>query len=206
VLLSRSTAGIVDDAEIDGVAVRDPGEHRLKDLDGPERVFRLVIEGLPVDFPPLRHSGEAGVGWAGAAAIRCVALCDAAEAGQIFLSQAVSGLLEEEDLGGASSAISTSSGLGEAGRSSTPTSSSLPRRRSASSCGPAGFHAAGRQPPGEPPLVGRARGQPRGPALGRQPRLGLGLDRPRLELDHMRVGHCFRAPRSLAGEVYQIAF
>jgi class 3 adenylate cyclase len=54
VLLSRSTAGIFDDAEIAGVAVRDLGEHRLKDIDRPERVFQLVVEGLPDEFPPLR--------------------------------------------------------------------------------------------------------------------------------------------------------
>jgi len=201
VLLSRSTAGIFDDAEISGVAVRDLGEHRLKDIDRPERVFQLVVEGLPDEFPPLRtvdqqiplrgtvtivviegrrmmrlsrelrpevfgallkeyqellrdllermgghevdavadtamaafptvkqaalaavaaqrtvvahewpnglrpavtvgvHSGEAGVGWVGPAALRCGDLCNAAEGGQIFVSQAVSSLLEDEDLG-----------------------------------------------------------------------------------------------------------
>ena len=46
------------------------------------------------------HSGTAGVGWVGPAALRCAELCDAAEGGQIFLSQAVSSLLEEENLGG----------------------------------------------------------------------------------------------------------
>jgi class 3 adenylate cyclase len=45
------------------------------------------------------HSGEAGVGWAGSAVLRCVELCDAAEGGQIFLSQAARSLLEDADLG-----------------------------------------------------------------------------------------------------------
>jgi class 3 adenylate cyclase len=200
VLLSRSTAGIFDDAEIDGVAMRDLGEQRLKDFERPERVFQLVISGLAGDFPPLRtagqiplsgtvtivgvegrrmmrlvrelpsdqfgallneyqrvvphaleqaggrqvdvagdsvsaafagarnaafaaiavqktvsahdwpyglkpevsvglHSGEAGIGWLGPAAVRCAELCDAAEGGQIFLSWATAGLLEDEDLG-----------------------------------------------------------------------------------------------------------
>src|SRR6266487_1445394 len=54
VLLSRSTAGIIDDEEIPGVALRDLGEHRLKDIDRPERISQLVIEGLPSEFPPLR--------------------------------------------------------------------------------------------------------------------------------------------------------
>ncbi|MBA3366166.1 MAG: hypothetical protein H0U03_10350 [Actinobacteria bacterium] len=201
VLLSRSTAGIVDDEEIPGVSLRDLGEHLLKDIDRPERIFQLVVEGLPSVFPPPRtfaqqipltgtvtivmtdamgmirlsrelrpeqigallneyrrllrevfagmggreveaafdsimavfptakqaalaaaaaqralaahdwphgrkvamsvalHSGEAGIGWVGLAALRCAELCDAAEGGQIFMSQATAGLLEDEDLG-----------------------------------------------------------------------------------------------------------
>jgi class 3 adenylate cyclase len=45
------------------------------------------------------HSGEAGVGWVGPAAMRCAELCDAAEGGQIFVSQATASLLEDEKLG-----------------------------------------------------------------------------------------------------------
>jgi len=194
VLLSRSTAGIVDDDERPGVSLRDLGEQRLKDFDRPERLFQLAVEGLQTEFPPLRtsdqqasllgtvtivmaegrrmmtlsrelppevfgallkayqrllravlegmggrevetvhdtavaafptakqaalaavaaqqavtghewphgrevlitvgvHSGEAGVGWLGPATLRCEQLCDAAEGGQIFLSQAAAGL------------------------------------------------------------------------------------------------------------------
>src|SRR6266511_4359199 len=58
VLLSRSTAGIVDDEEIPGVAVRDLGEKRLKDFDRPERLFQLAVEGLQTEFPPLRTSDQ----------------------------------------------------------------------------------------------------------------------------------------------------
>jgi class 3 adenylate cyclase len=54
VLLSGSTAGIVDDEEIPGVALRDLGEHALKDIDRPERIFQLVIDGLPSEFAPPR--------------------------------------------------------------------------------------------------------------------------------------------------------
>ena len=202
VLLSRSTAGIVEDIEIRGVGLRDVGECQLKDFDRPERIFQLVIEGLPSEFPPPRtidqqiplngtvtavmaegrrmmrlanelppehfgallneyqrllqrllkeaggrevegagdsvvaafasareaalaavavqrgvaahewphglrptisvglHSGEAGVGWVGPAVIRCTELCDAAEGGQIFLSQATTALLDDVDIGG----------------------------------------------------------------------------------------------------------
>ncbi len=37
-----------------GVALRDLGEHRLKDLAQPEHIFQLVIDGCPTDFPALR--------------------------------------------------------------------------------------------------------------------------------------------------------
>jgi class 3 adenylate cyclase len=204
VLLSRATAGIVDDAEIPGVGIRDLGEHGLKDFDRPERIYQLVVDGLPTAFPPPRaaaqqipltgtvtvvmvegrrmlrlmheltpeqfgallshyqrlvpevlernggrepdvsadtvtavfaspreavvaaaaaqravaehewpyelkpevsvgvHSGEAGIGWAGPAVLRCGELCDAAEGGQTFLSAATATLLEDERLAGLS--------------------------------------------------------------------------------------------------------
>ena len=35
------------------IALRDLGEHRLKDLQHPEHIFQLLIDGLPGDFPPL---------------------------------------------------------------------------------------------------------------------------------------------------------
>lgn len=200
-LLSQATAGIVDDEEIPGVGLLDLGDHRLKDFDRPERIFQVVAEGLPTEFPSLRafgqqlpltgtvtavlvegrrllrlmhelppeefgaliaeyqrllptvlgesggrevdvagdsvsaafasakqaavaaaavqrtvaehewpyglqpevsvglHSGEAGVGWVGPAALRCAELCDAAEGGQTFVSVVTAGLLEDEDLG-----------------------------------------------------------------------------------------------------------
>jgi class 3 adenylate cyclase len=44
------------------------------------------------------HAGQAGVGWVGPAILRCGELCEAAEGGQIFLSQAVAALLEDENL------------------------------------------------------------------------------------------------------------
>lgn len=201
VLISQATAGIVDDEEIAGVSLRDLGEFPLKDFDRPERIFQLVIDGGPSEFPPLRavdqqppltgtvtivmaegrrmmrlmndlsredfwallseyhrllsrvlremggraeevagdsvsaafatakeaalaaaaaqqavaayewphglsiaisvgmHSGEAGIGWLGPAIVRCAELCDAAEGGQVFLSQATASLLEDENLG-----------------------------------------------------------------------------------------------------------
>jgi class 3 adenylate cyclase len=201
VLLSRSTAGIVDDSELPGASLLDLGEYQLKDIDRPERIYQVVVDGLPSSFPPIRtsseqlpltgtvtivvaegrrmmrlsrelapevfgallrdyrrvlervlteqgargievandtvmaafptareaalaavaaqravaahdwphgrpvaisvgvHSGAAGVGWIGPAIGTGLALCDAAEGGEIFLSQAASSLLEDEDLG-----------------------------------------------------------------------------------------------------------
>lgn len=200
-LLSRAIAGIVDDEQIEGVRLRDLGEHSLKDFDRPERIAQLEIDGLTTVFPPLRtveqqipltgtvtvvmaegrrfvrmarelppdrvaplmqdyqrlledvfeehggreidaaadmvaaafaspreavaaalavqqaveshlwpegmnvavsvglHSGEAGVGWIGWASMRCALICDIAEAGQIFLSQATAALLDEDHPG-----------------------------------------------------------------------------------------------------------
>jgi class 3 adenylate cyclase len=44
-------------------------------------------------------SGAAEVGWDGPVVARCEELCDAAEGGEVFVTPAVAGLLEDEDLG-----------------------------------------------------------------------------------------------------------
>ncbi|MGB8647339.1 MAG: tetratricopeptide repeat protein [Anaerolineae bacterium] len=54
VLLSQSTRAWVEGALPEGVSLRDLGEHRLKDLSVPQRIFQLVIAGLPADFAPLK--------------------------------------------------------------------------------------------------------------------------------------------------------
>ncbi|MGH7319847.1 MAG: ATP-binding protein [Candidatus Rokuibacteriota bacterium] len=54
VLLSSATAELVREALPAPAGLRDLGEHRLKDLQRPERVFQLVAPGLAVDFPALR--------------------------------------------------------------------------------------------------------------------------------------------------------
>jgi predicted ATPase/class 3 adenylate cyclase len=53
VLLSAAAAALVVDQLPDGSKLRDLGEHRLKDLGRPERVFQLVHPDLPISFPPL---------------------------------------------------------------------------------------------------------------------------------------------------------
>ena len=54
VLLSQAAADLALNELPPDVALRDLGEHRLKDLPHPERLFQLVAADLPVDFPPLR--------------------------------------------------------------------------------------------------------------------------------------------------------
>lgn len=54
VLLSRTTQDLVEDELPQGVTIRDLGERRLKDLERPERISQLVIEGLPDQFAQLK--------------------------------------------------------------------------------------------------------------------------------------------------------
>jgi class 3 adenylate cyclase len=54
VLVSARAAEAGADVLPAGVTLRDLGEHRLKDLPRPERLYQLVIPGLPSEFPPLR--------------------------------------------------------------------------------------------------------------------------------------------------------
>jgi predicted ATPase/class 3 adenylate cyclase len=64
VLVSSTTRELVADELPADVALRDLGEHRLKDLDRPEHLFQLVVGGLPADFPALA-SLSSGAGRAG---------------------------------------------------------------------------------------------------------------------------------------------
>ena len=54
VLLSAATHEMVRDQLLTGMKLAELGEHRLKDLFRPERVFQLVSPDLPSEFPPLR--------------------------------------------------------------------------------------------------------------------------------------------------------
>jgi class 3 adenylate cyclase len=60
IVLSHATAGVIEDHELTGVAMRDLGEHYLKDIQQPQRLFQIDADGLPSDFPPLRARGAAG--------------------------------------------------------------------------------------------------------------------------------------------------
>jgi class 3 adenylate cyclase len=61
VLLSRSTAGVLADEDVEGIGLLDLGDHRLKGIDRPERIFQLLIDGLESDFRPLNTIEGAGL-------------------------------------------------------------------------------------------------------------------------------------------------
>jgi len=58
VLVSQTTEHVLADEEerLPGLALRDLGVHRLKDLERPIRVYQLDIDGLPSTFAPLKAS------------------------------------------------------------------------------------------------------------------------------------------------------
>jgi predicted ATPase/class 3 adenylate cyclase/Tfp pilus assembly protein PilF len=53
-LLSDTTHALVAKDLPEGIELRDLGEHRLKDLAHPHRLFQVLAPDLPTDFPPLR--------------------------------------------------------------------------------------------------------------------------------------------------------
>ena len=75
VLLSQTTAGLLDDDELANITLKDLGEYQIKDLARPVRLFQLEIPGLSNTFPPLRvptpstRKGRAAVLFAPAAAL-----------------------------------------------------------------------------------------------------------------------------------------
>ncbi|MFN8526650.1 MAG: tetratricopeptide repeat protein [Chloroflexota bacterium] len=54
VVLSASTEDLISGALPEGVALRDLGQHRLRDLATAERIYGLTAPGLPDEFPLLR--------------------------------------------------------------------------------------------------------------------------------------------------------
>ena len=62
VLLSETTRALLGAKPLEGATLRDLGEHTLKDLDHAERVYQLILDGVPSDFPPVK-SVQAGQQW-----------------------------------------------------------------------------------------------------------------------------------------------
>jgi YVTN family beta-propeller protein len=53
VLLSSTTRELAEEELPPGVSIRDLGERRLKDIDQPQHVYQLVVDGLPSKFAEL---------------------------------------------------------------------------------------------------------------------------------------------------------
>ncbi len=54
VLLSSTTRELAEEELPPGVTIRDLGERRLKDIDQPQRLYQLVVEGLQSEFAQLK--------------------------------------------------------------------------------------------------------------------------------------------------------
>jgi len=54
ILLSEVTQALVAKELPEGVSLRNMGEHRLKDLAHPHRLFQILVADLPTEFPPLK--------------------------------------------------------------------------------------------------------------------------------------------------------
>lgn len=54
ILVSQTTAAVIQDHLPTQVGLLDLGEHRLKDLVRPEHVYQIIALELPADFPPLK--------------------------------------------------------------------------------------------------------------------------------------------------------
>ena len=54
VLLSSTTKELAEEELPPGVTIRDLGERRLKDIDQPQRIYQLDVEGLQSDFAQLK--------------------------------------------------------------------------------------------------------------------------------------------------------
>jgi predicted ATPase/class 3 adenylate cyclase len=54
IVLTETVRRLLDNALPPETSLRDLGEHRLRDLLEPERVWQVLAPGIPADFPPLR--------------------------------------------------------------------------------------------------------------------------------------------------------
>ncbi len=54
ILLSQTTRDITEERPLEGLTLRDLGEHRLKDLGQAQHLYQVMMPDLPSDFPQLR--------------------------------------------------------------------------------------------------------------------------------------------------------
>jgi class 3 adenylate cyclase len=62
ILLSSVTKALLEDELPERTTLRDLGEQLLKDLERPERLFQLAVEGLPQEFPLPKAAEPIGAG------------------------------------------------------------------------------------------------------------------------------------------------
>ncbi len=53
ILLSQTTRDIIEERPLEGLTLRNLGEHRLKDLGQAQHLYQVMMPNLPADFPPL---------------------------------------------------------------------------------------------------------------------------------------------------------
>lgn len=59
ILVSQATQTLLEDEEEElEISLGDLGEHRLKDLDRPVRLYQVEADGLPIQFPSVRLTGQ----------------------------------------------------------------------------------------------------------------------------------------------------
>ncbi|HEU0303806.1 MAG TPA: adenylate/guanylate cyclase domain-containing protein, partial [Gaiellaceae bacterium] len=58
VLVSQTTRELLRDDPVPDATLRDLGEHQLKDMDEPERIYQLVALGLREEFPGLKTAAS----------------------------------------------------------------------------------------------------------------------------------------------------
>ncbi|MEP6637854.1 MAG: AAA family ATPase [Chloroflexota bacterium] len=54
ILATGQTQALLIDDPVEGVTLRDLGEHRTRDLGAAVHVFQVMADGLPAEFPPIR--------------------------------------------------------------------------------------------------------------------------------------------------------
>jgi YVTN family beta-propeller protein len=91
ILLSQATASVLSDDEPAGLHLRDLGHHRLKDLDRPEHIFQLDVDGLRQQFPPPRTGVAAAGFWTRRRVIAAGVVAAAAAGTAVVLGLALSG-------------------------------------------------------------------------------------------------------------------
>lgn len=52
ILLSQISMELLEDEGLDGISFKSLGSHRLRNLDRPEHLFQVVVDGLKESFPP----------------------------------------------------------------------------------------------------------------------------------------------------------